>query len=157
MIHRSFFKVWLGLIVTISLLAVIGLFFMVGLRSSGGPHIAEGAPVPPAHYGGWFLGTRSVLCGSGLLLLLGMPLLLLVLGGVFYRRRMAGRTPCGPMKGMPHAHRGHPWPWEEEELSEDEMRRMKHWHKQHGVKAPWNEDSSEEGAQTAERSKDEPR
>ncbi len=170
MFHRSYFKVFLGLIVTFSLLAVIGLFFMGSVRSAGSPFVFGGRPVmpypaqgedgtaiPPVYYGGWHLGSRSMLCGLGLLPLLGLPLLLLAMGGLFFRRRFAGHTPCGPMKNKFHPGRGHPWPWEEEELSEAEMKRMKHWHKRHGVRAPWNENWDEDSAPAPEKPTDEPR
>ena len=169
MVHRSFFKVFLGLIVTISLLAVIGLFFMGSVRSAGGPWIFGGRPVmphpaqgeegtviPPIYYGGLHMGARSMLCGSGLLLLLGLPFLLLMLGGFCFRRRIAGSISCGSKLHKPHSGRGHPWPWEEDGLSEAEMKRMKDWHRRHGVKEPWNE-SWDEGGLTPEQPKDEPR
>ena len=175
MFHRSFTKVLLGLIVTISLLAVIGLFFMGGLRSHGGSPIVwryhprvevpnegvEAEALPPTFYGGRRASILPVFCGAGLLLL-GLPLALLVAGGLFlrHRRRSAGWGPCGPKGGKEwsrHSGRGHPWPWEEGELSEEEMARMKRWHQRHGFKPPWNEGQYEESKQAPEKPEDEPR
>ena len=172
MFHKSFYKVLLSLIVTISLLAVIGLFFMGSLRSHGGSPVVwryhpemevpsesiEGEALPPAFYGGRRAIILPALCGAGLLLL-GLPLALLVAGGFFFRhrRRSANWGPCGPQGGKEwprHPGRGHPWPWEEAELSKEEMMaRMKHWYEQHGSRPPWHEELNEGGEKTA----DEPR
>ena len=154
MIHRSFVKVTLGLIITLSLLAVIGLFFMGSRPLVSYPAQSEDGPtIPPIYNGGWHVGARPVLCGAGLLLMLSLPLALVMLGTLF-RRRFAGGMPCGPMTRKPGYERGHPWPWEEEELSEEEMKRMKHWHRIHGFKAPWTENSEKGNEKVSDDPKD---
>jgi hypothetical protein len=149
MYHRPF-KVILAVLIILSLLAVVGVsllgvlmgrarhpsdewwqgYMMGRLESDDG----EGEALPYVLSDRRHVTLAPLACGAGLLIL-GLPLLLLVVGGLFFRRQTwkAAGGFCGPSRAW-HWHR--PFgPWREP--SEEEMARMKAWHKAHGPMPPW--------------------
>ena len=147
MFQRRVFKIALVALVIISFLALVGLLVMGGLiaRSSAFP-AWHGSMITQPDEGGWVMpytthgGRRPVLlpalCGMGLLFVIGLPLLLLVLGGIFFRRQrwLAAGRPWHDKPGAKSWQHGPPppWFWGREKPSEEEMARMKDWHQQHG-------------------------
>ncbi len=147
MFQGRVFKVALVALVIISFLALVGLLVMGGLmaRSSAFPiwrhssmieHPDEGDRVMPyTTHSGRRPVLLPALCGMGLLFT-GLPLLLLVLGGIFFRhqRWLAGGRSWHDSPAAKGWHHGPPppWFWSREKPSEEEMARMKNWHQQHG-------------------------
>jgi hypothetical protein len=170
MYHRPF-KAILTALIIISVLAVVGVLilgalvgrarhpadewwqgYMTGRLESG-----EGEGRVPLYTfsGRRHMGLAPLACGAGLLIL-GLPLLLLVVGGLFLRRQAwkAAGAPCGqPRAGHWHGPFGS---WREP--SEEEMARMKAWHKAHGPIPPWCRGWEEPAEKWAEKpADDEPR
>ncbi len=163
MYHRPF-KVILGTLIIFSLLAVVGVS-LVGVLTARSRHPSdewwqgyvtgrlesgegEGSVLPYVFSDRRHASVAPLACGAGLLIL-GLPLVLLVLGGLFFRRRTwkAAGKPCGPSGA---------WHWHKP--SEEEIARMKAWHKAHGPVPPWCrewEEPAEEGAEKP--ADDEPR
>lgn len=170
MYHRPFRAILTALMV-ISLLAVIGVL-VLGAVVGRGHHPSdewwqgymtgrldstegEGRAPLYAFSGRRHSGLAPLACGAGLLLL-GLPLLLLVGGGLFLRRHAwkAAGAPCGPSKA---------WRWHSpsgswREPSEEEVARMKAWHKAHGLTPPWCRGWEEPAEEQSEKpADDEPR
>jgi hypothetical protein len=174
MYHRSFKAILVGLII-LGLLAVVGVsilgalmgrarhpsdewwqgYTMGRLESGEG----EGSVLPYTLSGRRHATLGPLACGLGLLIL-GVPLLLLCVGGLFFKRQAwkAAGGPHGPSKAWHwHRHRG-PWAESGREPSEEEIARMKAWYKAHGPIPPWCGEWEEPAEdQPDEPAKDEPR
>jgi hypothetical protein len=148
MYHRPFRGILMALII-VSLLAVVGVLVLGAVMGrarhpsdewwqgymTGRLELAEGerGMLPYTFSGGRHTTLAPLVCGVGLLVL-GLPLLLLLVGGLFFRR-WAWKT-AGLSQGKSGAwHWGPPGPWHEP--SEEEIARMKAWHKAHSRMHAW--------------------
>jgi hypothetical protein len=167
MVRNPVFKVALIAIAVIGLLSIVGMLLMGGLMARSiwwhappmaYPDAEEGGRIPPAAYHGGRRGVfMPVLGGGTLCLVCGLPLLMLVLAGAFFRRR-AWKRRCGHWNHLGGWHGPPPpWFWGKEAPSEEQIARMKRWKKEHGM-PPWWADWTEAGSEPAEEPpKEEPR